>query len=482
MTENRWLVLVLVCFAQFMVVLDATITNVALPSIQQDLGFSQNDLQWVINGYTLLFGGFLLLGGRAADLFGRKRLFLLGIAVFTVASLACGLANDSTALIIARAFQGLGAALVSPAALSIITTTFAEGAERTKALGVWAGISAGGGAIGLLLGGVLTETLSWEWIFFVNVPIGVGALLASLKFVPESRLGARAGAFDLPGALLATAGLVLLTYAIVKAEPWGFGDARTIGFGAGALALLALFVVVEMRIKAPLVKLDLFRVRSLATANGAMLLVAGGLFAFFFFGTLYLQRVKGFTPIETGFAFLPMAIGIGIGAGIAQQLIRRFGVKPVLIGGLSSAALGMLWMTTLEPGTSYWAGVFPGLVLIALGMGNTFVPLTLSATTNLAADDQGLASGIFNTSQQVGGALGLAILSTVASDVTASRVAEGAGRPSPAALNEALVDGFTAAFTVGAGLMITGMLLAAFLLRRRDVANVNVDDAMAVPA
>jgi EmrB/QacA subfamily drug resistance transporter len=482
MSSNRWLVLVLVCFAQFMVVLDATITNVALPSIQQDLGFSNNDLQWVINGYTLLFGGFLLLGGRAADLFGRKRLFLAGIALFSAASLACGLATDSTLLIIARAMQGLGAALVSPAALSIITTTFAEGAERTKALGVWAGISAGGGAIGLLLGGVLTELLSWEWIFFVNVPIGIVAFVASLRFVPESRLGARAGNFDLPGALLATSGLVLLTYAIVKAESWGFGDARTVGVGGTALALLAAFFVLESRIKAPLVRLDLFRVRSLAASNSAMLLVGGGLFAFFFFGTLYLQQVKGFTPIETGFAFLPMAIGIGIGAGIAQQLIRRFGVKPVLLGGLITAALGMVWMTTLTPERDYWTGLFPGLVLIAVGMGNTFVPLTLSATANLEAGDQGLASGLFNTSQQVGGALGLAVLSTIASDTTASRLGEISGRPSPAAANEALVEGFTTAFTVGAGLMIGGALLAAFWLRRRDVAGLDATDALAVPA
>ncbi len=482
MPSNRWLVLVLVCFAQFMVVLDATITNVALPSIQQDLGFSDTDLQWVINGYTLLFGGFLLLGGRAADLFGRKRLFLLGIALFTLASLACGLATSSATLIIARAVQGLGAALVSPAALSIVTTTFAEGPERTRALGIWGGIAAGGGAFGLLLGGVLTEALSWEWVFFVNVPVGVAAGIASLKVIPESKLGARAGGFDLAGATLATAGLVLLTYAIVKAESWGFADGRTLGFAGAALALLAAFFVVEARIAAPLVRLGLFRVRSLAAANASMLLVGGGLFAFFFFGTIYLQRVKGFTPIETGFGFLPMAIGIGIGAGIAQQLIRRLGVKPVLVGGLVTAAAGMVWMTTLTPTSDYATGLLPGLALIALGMGNTFVPLTLAATTNLDADDQGLASGIFNTSQQVGGALGLAVLSTIASDVTASRVAEAGGRPSPAGLNDALVDGFTTAFTVGAALMIAGAVLAAVWLRRRDVANVNVGDAMVVAA
>jgi EmrB/QacA subfamily drug resistance transporter len=479
---NRWLVLVLVCIAQFMVILDATITNVALPSIQEDLGFSSGDLQWVINAYTLLFGGFLLLGGRAADLFGRKRLFLVGIALFTVASLACGLAGDSTTLIIARALQGLGAALVSPAALSIITTTFAEGPDRTKALGVWGAIAGGGGAFGLLLGGVLTDALSWEWVFFVNVPIGLLAMAASVRLIPESRLAVRTGGFDLLGALLATTGFVALTYAIVRAEAWGFGDARTVGLGSLGLGLLAAFVLVEARQKAPLVRLGLFRVRSLAAANASMLLVAGGLFAFFFFGSLYLQQVKGYDALENGIAFLPMTAGIILGSVMAQQLIQRAGVKPVLIGGLVVAALGMVWMTTLTAESSYAGGLLPGLVLIALGMGNVFVPLTLTATTNLQADDQGLASGIFNTAQQVGGALGLAILSTVANDTTASQLAGVEGRPSPAAVSDALVEGFTTAFTVGAGLMIAGVLLVAFWLRRRDVANVNVQDALSAAA
>ena len=478
---NRWLVLVLVCLAQFMVVLDATITNVALPSIQEDLGFSNTDLQWVVNGYTLLFGGFLLLGGRAADLFGRKRLFLAGLALFSTASLLCGLATDSTTLIIARALQGLGAALLSPAALSIITTTFAEGPERTKALGVWGAIAGGGGAFGLLLGGALTESLSWEWIFFVNVPIGIAAFVASTRWVPESKLAVRTGGFDLPGAALATSGLILLTYVIVKSEAWGFDDERTLGLGAFALALLAGFLAFERRHRSPLVRLGIFRVRSLAASNAAMLLVAGGLFAFFFFGSLYLQQVQGYDALETGVGFLPMTAGIILGSGLASVLVRRFGVKPVLVGGLLAAALGMLWMTTLTPESSYAGGLLPGLLLIALGMGNVFVPLTLTATTNLASDDQGLASGIFNTSQQVGGALGLAILSTVASDTTSSQLA-GAGRASPAVREDALVEGFTAAFTVGSGMMILGALLAAFWLRTRDVSDVDVRDALAVPA
>jgi len=479
---NRWLVLVLVCFGEFMIVLDATIPNVALPSIQEDLALSNADLRWVVNGYTLLFGGFLLLGGRPADLVGRKRLFLAGLVLFSAASLLCGLATDATTLIVARALQGLGAALLSPAALSIITTTFAEGPERTKALGVWGAIAAGGGAFGLLLGGVLTESLSWEWIFFVNVPIGLVAFVASSRWVPESRLATLTGGFDLPGAVLATAGLVLLTFAIVRSEAWGFGDARTLGLAVAALALLAGFLAVERRHRAPLVRLGIFRVRSLAAANASMLLVAGGLFAFFFFGSLYLQQVKGYGALDTGVAFLPMTAGIVIGSGLASVLIRRFGVKPVLVGGLMAAAAGMLWITTLTPESSYAGGLLPGLALIALGMGNTFVPLTLTATTNLEADDQGLASGLFTTAQQVGGALGLAILSTVATDTTSSRLAEAGGQVAPAVRADALVDGFTSAFTVGAGLMVAGALLATFWLRTRDVAEVDVRDALAVPA
>ncbi len=470
---SRWLILALVCLAQFMVVLDATITNVALPSIERDLSLSQSDLQWVINGYGLLFGGFLLLGGRAADLFGRKRLFLAGIALFSLASLVCGLSDDPSMLIAARAVQGLGAALVSPAALSIITTTF-EGPDRARALGVWAAIAGGGGAFGLLLGGVLTDALSWEWIFFVNVPIGLATLVSSTRFVPESRLADGSGGFDLAGAALGTGGLVLLTYAIVKAGDYGFGDLRTLGLAAGAVALLAGFVRLEARLRAPLVRLGIFRVRSLAASNTAMLLVTGGLFAFFFFGSLYLQQIKGFDPLEAGIAFLPLTGGIILGAGISQALVSRLGIKPVLIGGLLSAALGLLWATQLSPNSSYAGGLLPSLLLIALGMGNVFVPLTLTATANVEADDQGLASGIFNTSQQIGGAIGLAVLSTVSANVTSGSLTSGVDRTA------ALVDGYTAAFTVGAGLMLGAVVLVSVWLRRRDVATAVSGDVIPV--
>src|SRR5215211_1375107 len=309
---SRWLVLVIVCLAQFMVILDATVVNVALPSIQVDLGFSRADLQWVINAYTLTFGGFLLLGGRAGDLFGRRRLFLAGVALFSTASLLCGLATSETWLVVARGLQGLGGALVSPAALSIITTTFAEGEDRTKALGVWSAIAAGGGAFGLLLGGVLTDTLSWEWIFFVNVPIGIATAMLALRYVPESHAQAEERGVDLPGAITVTSGLVVLVYAIVKAEDFGWGSARTIGLAAIAFALLAAFVVIERRTSAPLIRLGIFRVRSLAGANTVLLLVVGGLFAFFFFASLYVQQILGCSPLEAGLAFLPVTAGMGL--------------------------------------------------------------------------------------------------------------------------------------------------------------------------
>jgi EmrB/QacA subfamily drug resistance transporter len=474
---SPWLILVLVCFAQFMVILDATIVNVALPSIQTDLHFSASNLQWVINGYTLVFGGFLLLGGRAGDLIGRKRLFLAGVALFTFASLLDGLAQSSGMLIAARALQGLGAALVSPAALSIITTTFADGTERTKALGVWSGIAAGGGAVGLLLGGILTQALSWQWIFFVNVPIGIAAFVLSSRFVPESRAEKRPAGIDVAGALSVTVGLVVLVYTIVKAQSFGWGSANTLGLGAVAIALLAAFVVIERRSAAPLVRLGVFRIRSLAVANGVMLLVGSGMFAMFFFASIYAQEILGFSPIQAGLAFLPFTAGIVIGAGAAQQLIRRFGVRPVAVGGMALAAAGLLTLSRVTADGSYASSLLPGIIPMSIGMGLTFVPLTLVATTNIGNEDAGLASGIFNTAQQVGGALGLAVLSTFATSRT-SNVLGGLGHaPSPSDHAAALVDGYQVAFTVGAVLVALGAVGLATLVRRRDVARINPEES-----
>ncbi|HWT94883.1 MAG TPA: MFS transporter [Solirubrobacteraceae bacterium] len=467
---SPWLVLVLVCFAQFMVVLDATIVNVALPSIQTDLNLDAADLQWVVNSYTLLFGGFLLLGGRAADLFGRQRVFLAGIAIFSLASLANALSTSSEMLIVARGLQGLGAALVSPAALSIVTTTFAEGADRTRALGIWSAIAAGGGAVGLLLGGILTDLLTWEWIFLVNVPVGLVAFVLSLRYVPDSRAENRSSV-DILGALSVTAGLIVLVYAIVKAEAWGWGSGRTLGMIGAAAVLLAAFVAIEQRVKAPLVRLSIFRNRPLAAANLVMLFAASGMFAMFFFASLYMQNILDLSPLETGLAFLPITAGIMAGAGTAQSLIRRAGVRTVALAGLAIATAGMALMTSLPVDGSYVGDLLPGLLLIAAGVGLIFVPITLIATGGLAAEDAGLASGIFNTSQQVGGALGLAILSTLAADHTASL-----GETSPAAL----VDGWQVAFQGGAVLMGAGLVLLAVLLRRRDVQHLDLSDA-AVP-
>jgi EmrB/QacA subfamily drug resistance transporter len=481
---NRWLTLVVVCFAQFMVILDATIVNVALPSIQSDLDIQAGDLQWIINSYTLMFGGFLLLGGRAADLVGRRRLFLAGVALFSVASLINALSTSGDMLIVARGLQGLGGALLSPAALSIITTSFAEGEERTKALGVWGTIAGVGGAVGLLLGGILVDTLSWEWIFLVNVPVGVGVALAALRWVPESaaELTGDQRRFDLAGAVSVTLGLIVLVYAIVKAEEKGWGSPHTIGLGAVAIALLAAFIVVERRSTAPLVKLRLFAIRSLSTANGVMLIVAGGLFAMFFFASLYVQQILGYSPLEAGLAFLPVTAGIIVGAGLSQQLIKRIGVRPTVLLGMSVAAAGLvvLAMTTRVDGS--YGDILAGLLPMSIGMGATFVPLTLIATTNVEAEHAGLASGVFNTSQQIGGALGLAILSTLANDRTSGYLTGLGHAPTPPEQAAGLVEGFQLAFWVSAGLIAAGAVIAGLVLRRRDVELIDTSEPVVVAA
>ena len=462
-STNPWIVLVLICVAQFMVVLDATIVNVALPSIQSDLHLSESNLQWIINAYALVFGGFLLLGGRAGDLLGRKRIFLIGLVIFTGASLLDGLASSESMLIGARALQGLGAALVSPAALSIITTTFAEGKERARALGVWAAIAIGGSAVGLILGGVLTQFFSWPWIFFVNVPVGIAAFVLSFRLIPESRDEHAHGSYDIWGAVTVTGGLMTLVYAIVDAQSSGWGSAKTIGFFTLAGVLLASFVAIELHAKAPLVRLSIFRTRSLLTANVSMFLAASAIFAMFFFNTLYLQRVLGYGPLEAGLAFLPFTAGIMVSAGLASQFAPRVGVRPVAAIGMLLTTGGLLLLTQLPVHGSYVADVLPALLLSSLGMGAVFMPLTLIATTGLKDEDQGLASGLFNTSQQIGGALGLAILSTLA----ASKMASAGGSQT-----HALVVGFHWAFAAGAVIMLAALVVMLALLRKRHVARI----------
>ncbi len=477
---NRWLVLAIVCVAQFMVVLDATVVNVALPTIQRDLKFSVSDLQWIINAYTLVFGGFLLLGGRASDLLGRQRLFIAGVVIFTIASAINGLATSSGVLIAGRALQGLGAAFVSPAALSVLTTTFEEGAERTKALGVWSAIAAGGGAVGLILGGALTEYLSWRWVFFVNLPVGILATIAAVRFVPNSRAEHRPATYDAAGAVTVTGGLLVLVYAIVKAQTYGWGSGKTLGLFLISVALLAVFVVIERRSSAPLIRLGIFKLRSLTGSNGAMLCVAAGLFAMFYFASLYQQQILGYSPLEAGFAFVPFTLGIIVGAGLSNPLIRKLGVRAVTYIGLTLGVVGLLYFARLPTHGTYVHDILPTIAITSIGMGLTFVPLTLLATTNIDAADAGLASGLLNTSQQVGGSLGLAILSTLAASRTSHLLPHG---PVSLAVSEsARTSGYHVAFAVGAGMLALGGVIVAATVRKEDAQAIDSGSASLAPA
>jgi EmrB/QacA subfamily drug resistance transporter len=463
--DKKWLALALLALAQFVVVLDASIVNVALPSIGRDLQFSQDDLSWVVNSYTLFFGGFLLLGGRMADLLGRRRLFVAGLVLFALASLAGGLSTSPGMLIAARAVQGLGAALLSPAALSLITVIFAEGAERNRALGVWGAVAGSGGAAGVLLGGILTEYAGWEWVLFVNVPIGILAAIAAARLLPESR-NAGARNFDVAGAVTVTAGLSLLVYTLVDANDAGWTSGQTLLLGAIALVLLAAFVAVELRSKAPLVPFSIFRRRSISGANIVGLLVAMALFSMFFFVSLYMQVVLGYDALEAGLAYLPLAGGIIVSAGIASSLVTRFGFKPILVAGLVLTAIGLIWFAQVDVGGSYLSDIlFPSLVA-AVGLGFAFVPMTIAAVSGVAPHETGLASGLINTSQQIGGALGLAILAALATSRTddVMQAANGA----QAALPGALTEGFQLAFMVGAAFAVVGAVLAATLISGKE--------------
>jgi EmrB/QacA subfamily drug resistance transporter len=474
---RRWYALVLLCAAQFMVVLDASIVNVALPSIKTDLGFSQSSLQWVVSAYTLAFGGFLLLGGRAADLLGRRRLFVGGLVLFSIASLAGGLAQSEGWLIAARSVQGLGAAIISPAALAIVTTTFREGGERNKALGIWGAIAGAGGAVGVLLGGVLTDTLGWEWVLFVNFPIGVLAALAAPRYVRESRMDRAGRHFDVLGAVSVTVGLVVLVYALVKTGDNGWGSASTIVLLAVAVAMIAAFVVIEARSRSPLVPLGIFRNRTVTSANAIGLLVGASLFAMFYFISLYLQQVLGYSPLKTGVAYLPLAVGIIVSAGLASALVERVGVKPTLIAGLGLVVAGLMLFTRIDTNGAYVSDVLIPSVVVAFGLGLSFVPMTIAAVSGVRDSEAGLASGLINTSQQVGGALGLAILSTVASSRTNDVMA--AARGARDALPHALTEGFQNAFAVGAVFAAVGIVLAVALLRGREVAAREAAEALA---
>jgi EmrB/QacA subfamily drug resistance transporter len=438
--------------------------NVALPSIGAHLHFSRDDLSWVVNAYTLTFGGFLLLGGRLADLLGRRRMFMVGLILFSLASLGGGLVQSEAWLIIARAIQGLGAAIVSPAALSIITTTFAEGAERNRALGIWGAVAGAGGAAGVLLGGILTSGLSWRWVLFVNVPIGIAAAALAPRLLLESRAEGGTEGFDVPGAVTVTAGLALLVYAVVDAVNVGWGATATLLRLAGSAVLLAMFIAIELRQRHPLLPFSIFRLRTLRGANIVGLLIGMSLFSMFFFISLYLQNVLHYSPIKAGLSYLPLSVGIIISAGAASQLVTRVGFKPTLIGGLLLIAAGLLWFSRVRaPGGSYAADVLGPSLLAAFGLGFAFVPVTIAAVTGTEPQEAGLASGLINTSQQVGGALGLAILATVANSRTQSLLHTGAHNPAVA-----LTKGFDRAFLVGAGFAIAGAILTAVLISSRD--------------
>jgi EmrB/QacA subfamily drug resistance transporter len=456
--------LLLLAMTQFVIVIDASIVNVALPSIGRALNFSRTDLSWVVNAYTLTFGGFLLLGGRLADLLGRRRMFMLGLVVFSLASFAGGVAQSEGWLIVARAVQGLGAAIVSPAALSIITTTFAEGSERNRALGIWGAVAGAGGAAGVLLGGILTSGLSWRWVLFVNVPIGLAAAALAPRTLVESRAEGGASTFDLPGAVTVTAGLSLLVYAIVDAVNAGWGSSTTLLRIAGAAVLLTAFLIIERRQRHPLMPFSIFRLRTVRGADIVGLLIGMSLFSMFFFISLYLQNVLHYSPIKTGISYLPLAVGIIISAGAASQLVTRVGFKPPLIAGLLLIAGGLLWFAQVPAtGGSYAAHILGPSLLAAVGLGFAFVPVTIAAVSGTEPHEAGLASGLINTAQQVGGALGLAILATIANSRTQSLFHSGIHNASVA-----LTRGFDRAFLVGAGFAVAGAILAALLISSRD--------------
>ncbi|NMO52342.1 MFS transporter [Actinoplanes sp. TBRC 11911] len=456
-----WIVLI----GQFMVVLDATIVTVALPSISTNLGFgSQTQLQWVINAYILLFGGFLLFGGRAGDLFGRQRLFIAGLLLFGLSSLVNGLAQNPSTLIVGRAVQGLGGALVSPAVLSIIIVTFENVGERAKALGSFSAITASGSAAGILAGGVLTEWLDWRAVFLVNVPIAAVAIIGALRVVPNSRyrLEGQKNRVDLPGAVTITAGLLPLVYGIVNAEAWGWGSGKVLGILAAAVVLIALFFVIEVVSRQPLVRLGLFRLRSLSVANLSMFGMRGGLWVMMFFPTLYLAEVKDYSPIKNGLSYLPWPAAMFVAGKVAQKIIVSRGPKLAIWLGLLIEAAGLLALSFLGPDSSYLAGVLPGLLLTAIGAGFAFAALFLVASAGVRPAESGLASGLINTSQQLGAAIGLAVLSSIAAAYTGDLVAHGTGAA------EALTKGFDRGFGIAAVIMVAAALVALIGLRSSD--------------
>jgi EmrB/QacA subfamily drug resistance transporter len=468
----KWFGLALLATVQFMVVLDIAIVNVALPSIQTDLEFSQANLQWVISAYALVFGGFLLLGGRTADLLGRRRVFMAGLIMFTIGSLLCGLAWDEASLIGARAIQGLGAATISPAALAILMTTFAEGRERNIALGVWGAVGGFGAAAGVLLGGVLTDALSWEWIFFVNIPVGLTAVALAPVLLRESR-DTRVKSFDALGAVLVTSGLTALVLGITQGNDWGWTSGRTLGVFALSAALLLGFVVWENRVAEPLMRFGLLRTKTVLGANVAGFILGTALFSMFLMLTLYMQQVLGYSAMKTGVAYLAVAGTSIIWANVAAAMVNRVGVRPLIAGGMAVLTLGLLLFTQVSVDGSYVSDLLPGFLLVAFGLAFCFVPISIAALAGVRQAEAGIASGLINTSQQIGGAVGIALLSSIAINRTESEIVSGVAQP------EALTSGFQIAFWVGAAIAAVGVVAALVLIRQEEI--VPAGEAAAVP-
>jgi EmrB/QacA subfamily drug resistance transporter len=476
--DRRWTALILLCAAQFIVVLDASIVNVALPTIGRSLRFSEQNLPWVVNTYVIAFGGFLLLGGRAADLVGRRRVFVAGLLVVAVASLAAGFASNQGELIAARAAQGLGAAIVSPAALSIVATLFKDGSERNKALGAWGAVAGSAGAAGVLLGGVLTQGLGWQWVLWVNVPVSLIALAFTPGLIPESRSESATRNFDFAGALSVTAGLSLLAYSLLDASSAGWGSTKTIALLTLSVALMGVFVATELRSRAPLVPFRIFRLRTLTGANVVGIMLGASLFSMFFFISLYMQQVLGYSAIHAGLSYVPLAVTIVLAAGIGSQLVTRFGFKPVLAGGMLFVAAGLFWFSRISAHGSFVVDILGPSLLAATGLGFGFVTSTIAAVSGIKEHEQGLASGLINTSQQIGGALGLAVLSTIATTRIHHAFASGTTN-----LHHALTSGFSNAFLGGAVIAMLGFVATLLLIRTRDSrAHVEMGKAHAIIA
>ena len=473
---RRWKALAVLGVAYLMVVLDISIVNVALPSIQTDLGFTTEDLQWVVSGYALTFGGFLLLGGRAGDLLGRRLFFMIGLGLFLVTSLLAGLSTSSEMLIAARLLQGAAGAILSPSVFSIVTVTFAEGSERNKALGILGGIAGSGAAIGVLLGGVFTEYVGWEWIFFVNIPIAAIALALVPRYVRESKAEGLARHFDSFGAVTVTASLVLLVFGLTQANRVGWGSAQTIGVFIGSAALMAVFLWNETRSRSQLVPLSIFRRRTLTGANVIGFGLGTMIFGMFFLLSLYMQQVLGFSAMETGLGYLAVALTVIVAATISQGLVTRLGVKPVLVVGMGLLTLGLIYFTQVSVGGSYATDLLPGFLIIGVGMGFSFVPISIAALAGVQGPEAGLASGLINTSQQIGGALGLALLTTVATTRTTDLLEGG----TPQA--EALTSGFSLGFWVAVGFGVISFLTTIAVLRQRDIPAVSGEAAPAPAA